>query len=85
MGVVSGSPNGLRQVVARLQTGASALAALGAAIDAHVSGVPLGPDLHPRVTDVLVALGVTLPGPPTAMTALVAGRTATGAPPAAGR
>jgi SAM-dependent methyltransferase len=47
----------LRAHVARLQTSASALAALGAALDARASGGPMDPALARAVDDVVDALG----------------------------
>lgn len=48
----------LREVVSRLNSSASALAALGAALDARVTGSPLDPAVETQVDDVVAALGV---------------------------
>lgn len=53
----------VREIVARLHTSANALAALGAALDARVTDVPLDPAIRPHVEGVLAALGLdTLDG-----------------------
>ncbi|HKQ70586.1 MAG TPA: class I SAM-dependent methyltransferase [Polyangiaceae bacterium] len=48
----------LREIVSRLSASANALAALGAALDARASGVPLGAEIKPHVDEVVAALGV---------------------------
>lgn len=48
---------GIRDVVDRLGASSRALAALGAAVQARVSGAPLDPAVRVRVEDVLDALG----------------------------
>jgi ubiquinone/menaquinone biosynthesis C-methylase UbiE len=48
----------LRQTISRLNVSAAALAALGAALDARMSGVALEPAIRPYVDDVIGALGV---------------------------
>jgi precorrin-6B methylase 2 len=47
----------LRQTVANLNMSAGALAALGAALDAQMSGVALEPEIRPHVEDIVTALG----------------------------
>lgn len=47
----------LRQTVASLNVSAGALAALGAALDARMSGVALAPGIRPYVEDIITALG----------------------------
>jgi 2-polyprenyl-3-methyl-5-hydroxy-6-metoxy-1,4-benzoquinol methylase len=51
----------LRDIVARLQTSSSALAALAAALDRRVSGAPLDPSIAPHVDAVVAALGAAGP------------------------
>jgi ubiquinone/menaquinone biosynthesis C-methylase UbiE len=48
----------LREVVSRLHLSANALAAVGAALDARASGVPLEPRVQRCVDDVLAALDI---------------------------
>jgi uncharacterized protein YbjT (DUF2867 family)/SAM-dependent methyltransferase len=57
--VLAGSFERLRREVSRLQVPADALGAVGAAIDAHLSRRPLGPE----VAAVLEALGLAVGGP----------------------
>src|SRR5215813_3185430 len=47
----------LKEIVARLNASASAVAFLGAALDARLTGKPLPPTLAPHVADVLEAIG----------------------------
>ena len=47
----------LREIVSRLNASAGALAALGAALDARVTGRSLDPAIQPHVEDVVAALG----------------------------
>jgi SAM-dependent methyltransferase len=47
----------LREFINRHNASAAALAALGAALDARVSGVPLAPALQASIDDLLAALG----------------------------
>lgn len=48
----------LRQLVANLNASAGALAALGAALDARMSGAVLAPDLRPHIEEIVTMLGV---------------------------
>ena len=49
----------LRQIIANLNASAGALAALGAAFDAKMSGVALEPELRAHVEDIVTALGAS--------------------------
>jgi uncharacterized protein YbjT (DUF2867 family)/SAM-dependent methyltransferase len=62
--IVRRSFESLRTEVARLQMAADALSAIGAAVDARVSGRALDPGIAPHVQEVVAALGMSVEGPP---------------------